>query len=1083
MHTFTRILRICILFTAATNCRVSAQQYTFVDLHPAHGAPNSVAAGINEAGTVVGYILDSATFYDKPIVWSGDTVTILPLPAGYFNGFANDVNDSGVVCGQVWVHDSGVPLAFRYTGTTYKLLPTLGGPISEGIGTRLNNAGDIVGLAYTNHSPDYRHATLWQDTTIIDLGTLGSSSFATDINDSGQITGYYNTTSSSNSRAFLYRNKSMTDIGTVPGYESCQANGMNSKGWIVGNCSGTLGQGAFLWRPDSGMTLLTVPGGYLKATAAAVNDSGIVAGRAFVTTPAGTVHPVIWKNGVMTDLNAFLPLTASFGNLSDINNTGQIVGYLYNPLMKAFMLSPPRLAILRPATSEVVLANEPYDIRWQSRMTGATRIEFSLDSGKTYQDVVPSVPADQNHFTWIFPDTLSTRCKIRISEVADPTNNALSGRFRLKGYVLTRIDAKGDYEAFSVGRNGWSFTNDENTMWPQTWWSQFDYLHGNDPYTGKPYFFPYAQDRVTIADPRDFVDWPLFTNIFQPQYCYKFDGWVTSRALEVWRANKVRERKGSCTGFAISAFLAFTMPTALRDSFPSIGAFDGLRQLPLSNERRKIVNQLSWYQMDPTHDRNCTLQKTATPRQTLAQLKTMLHADNADISYLAVLLRHPSIAHAVNGYRLKLDDRALGRYVLYIYDSSQPNATRAAYLIDSSANTWSPNPSIVSPDGLFLVDPVSTYLRHPVLPGTASPVVASTSLLPGKKTGLLAATGNLYMYATPNASTVISNPGGESVGFADSIVTDAMVGALPIIPATGTYFPPQGYFLPNGSYTSHLTNFSDSVAYFTAIGDTASYGYNRSDATPLQHDDVNFADGFSIRNGDGASKRMNFRTNITLDTLEMTFDITNVNVSPGDSLHVQELSNRDLLIVNNGAGKTYDMNLVLGSMTRVGLFSHSAVTLDANSTHRIAPPWNNLTTLPVKILIDKHNNGMFDDSLLVVNQTTGVEGHSTAEIPREFRLEQNYPNPFNPTTVIRYEVPALSGVEGGGASHQGSGAGTVRLVVYDVLGREVRVLVEAVKAPGKYEVRFDATTLASGVYIYRLQSDNFVQSRKMVLMK
>jgi hypothetical protein len=99
-----------------------------------------------------------------------------------------------------------------------------------------------------------------------------------------------------------------------------------------------------------------------------------------------------------------------------------------------------------------------------------------------------------------------------------------------------------------------------------------------------------------------------------------------------------------------------------------------------------------------------------------------------------------------------------------------------------------------------------------------------------------------------------------------------------------------------------------------------------------------------------------------------------------------------------------------------------------------------------------------------------------AELPTEYRLEQNYPNPFNPRTGIRYQVPALSGVEGSGVSD-------VKLAVFDVLGREVAVLVNERKGAGTYEVAFDGHRLSSGVYIYRLTAGTFVQSRKMILLK
>jgi hypothetical protein len=83
-------------------------------------------------------------------------------------------------------------------------------------------------------------------------------------------------------------------------------------------------------------------------------------------------------------------------------------------------------------------------------------------------------------------------------------------------------------------------------------------------------------------------------------------------------------------------------------------------------------------------------------------------------------------------------------------------------------------------------------------------------------------------------------------------------------------------------------------------------------------------------------------------------------------------------------------------------------------------------------------------------------------------LAQNYPNPFNPATTITYELPIAS---------------QVTLSVYDVLGREVSVLVNGRKNAGVHEVKFDGVNLPSGVYFYRLQAGDFCQSKKLVLLK
>jgi serine protease AprX len=88
--------------------------------------------------------------------------------------------------------------------------------------------------------------------------------------------------------------------------------------------------------------------------------------------------------------------------------------------------------------------------------------------------------------------------------------------------------------------------------------------------------------------------------------------------------------------------------------------------------------------------------------------------------------------------------------------------------------------------------------------------------------------------------------------------------------------------------------------------------------------------------------------------------------------------------------------------------------------------------------------------------------------PLTYGLQQNYPNPFNPSTVINYSIPA---------------AGLVTLDVFNVLGQKVATLVNDVKPAGIYSVSFDASKLASGVYIYRISADNYVKTMKMALMK
>jgi len=94
------------------------------------------------------------------------------------------------------------------------------------------------------------------------------------------------------------------------------------------------------------------------------------------------------------------------------------------------------------------------------------------------------------------------------------------------------------------------------------------------------------------------------------------------------------------------------------------------------------------------------------------------------------------------------------------------------------------------------------------------------------------------------------------------------------------------------------------------------------------------------------------------------------------------------------------------------------------------------------------------------------------EIPAQFSLSQNYPNPFNPVTKIKFSIPSVS-----------NGRDRSVIKIYNILGYEVHVLVNESLQPGTYEVDWDASNYPSGVYFYELASGNFIQTKKMVLLK
>jgi len=115
-----------------------------------------------------------------------------------------------------------------------------------------------------------------------------------------------------------------------------------------------------------------------------------------------------------------------------------------------------------------------------------------------------------------------------------------------------------------------------------------------------------------------------------------------------------------------------------------------------------------------------------------------------------------------------------------------------------------------------------------------------------------------------------------------------------------------------------------------------------------------------------------------------------------------------------------------------------------------------------------HAGRNYSNRIALWTDFSPVSAVSEETVPTEFRLLQNYPNPFNPSTTIRYELPIPS---------------IVRLSVYDLLGRELSVIVNEWEDVGPYEVVFNASALSSGIYLYRLVAGDYVATNKFVVIR
>ena len=133
--------------------------------------------------------------------------------------------------------------------------------------------------------------------------------------------------------------------------------------------------------------------------------------------------------------------------------------------------------------------------------------------------------------------------------------------------------------------------------------------------------------------------------------------------------------------------------------------------------------------------------------------------------------------------------------------------------------------------------------------------------------------------------------------------------------------------------------------------------------------------------------------------------------------------------------------------------------LKHQTAQRVLHWWTNVATT-------WNDPSLFGTADLVNGPSVGV--NDKEQLVTSYRLEQNYPNPFNPSTKITYSVPST---------------GKVRLAIYDILGNQIALLVDATKNYGTYTVNFNAKSLSSGIYFYKLDAGARSITKKMILLK
>ncbi len=211
-------------------------------------------------------------------------------------------------------------------------------------------------------------------------------------------------------------------------------------------------------------------------------------------------------------------------------------------------------------------------------------------------------------------------------------------------------------------------------------------------------------------------------------------------------------------------------------------------------------------------------------------------------------------------------------------------------------------------------------------------------------------------------------------------------------------------------------------------------------------------------------------TRIPPDSNKVNIVVTNYTALPAGTYYLRVMVVEKWIVYSSppgSNGETVFENVFRKSLpTSTGTsISTAAGTYNFEFRYQIDPAWHDTSIATIAFIQNDADHSILNTSRH--GMVTGVTPN-TNDVPAQYSLGQNYPNPFNPTTNIKFNLPK---------------DGFVTLKIYDILGNEIKTIVEGSHKAGQYDVMVDGTNFASGIYFYTLKTNDFMQTKKMIMVK
>ncbi|MBD3401696.1 T9SS type A sorting domain-containing protein [candidate division GN15 bacterium] len=741
--------------------------------------------------------------------------------------------------------------------------------------------------------------------------------------------------------------------------------------------------------------------------------------------------------------------------------------------------------VLSPVANDTLEYGTVHRIEWDPATSAElVAVEISLDSGVTWETLHNRAEADRGYLNWLIPDTNAPFCRIRLSDGNQPCAQlelaytfAITTDSALDVTWLRRKAGTYYIEPFMFGDHSWAFANDSAVCWPEEYWQAFDYTTLPRPLRG-------------IEDRSRFPDWWTFEDGWGEDYCFirkNTPKIVRPAAYLLWSQLSKRGWDGSCYGFAVSCLLGFRYQEITSEI---ILHPDRIRELSLNDIWRRTVNKYWSFQFGYKHLIFGLRHFDDTPMETLRLIRDSSMASYQlprVLSMLSMLLprsvsdveaaiEQDIRGHTVVPYRIENLPDSAGIYRIFVYDNNFPNDSSTFIRVDSINSSWSYTPPTSDTDlvwtdtccGLFTSLSMLEFDDYPTDPATDKSLASTGAQAADSEFVMVMVSGREDMLMTDSAGRQFGAVEGE--WYNDDTLS------FPIVPLQPDFSGPRpiGYMVPRADYSVELSQLSDTVDMLWQTVD-GTFRYRRGDGDSAHTDRLVGGDaGWSITNADNFYKQ----TDLTLvggtDDDQYYFQLPNMWVYINDSVNVAPLEDGRIRVYNGSIAKRYDLIMWHTSDTANTFAQTLNILIDSGTTQWVTPQWSNPIDLPLIVENDRDGD-MVPDDTIYYNVATSIYDDDTDEslLPRKFSLSQNYPNPFNPTTTIEFSLPV---------------AGPARIDVFNILGQRVTTLIDETLPAGNHETQWhgrdqNGTGVASGVYFYRLTTERYVKTKKMLLLK